>query len=237
MENPNSPLAGAARTGSGTENVAAILPHSASQTGRRIGGKPLEGVPLKIGLGQNINQSGTLALIDNPNCFSKGPNKSWYCIDNTDWPDAVKNQVEVDTWLYRNGRTIVQFDGDRATRMYTLFPSRNVKSVVSHFEAQFGPATEYRNASLPIIGGPPLNNPSWRWLSTSPDRKKTMILEVREFDDERRMISDRTFRIHPSLRTGQHANLPVFIRDGFNAPSNPSRETEKPQIISGIGGA
>lgn len=193
--------------GAGQGDVAAILPHSADQTRRRTGGKPLEGVPLKIGLGQSFAQSGTLALKDNPNCFSKGPNKSWYCIDNTDWPDAVKSQIEVDTWLYRNGRTIVQFDSGRATRMYTLFPSRNVKSVISHFETQFGPATEYRDASMPIIGGPPLNNPSWRWLSTSPDRKKTMILEVREFDDERRMISDRNFGF---IRLYEQGSTPIF---------------------------
>lgn len=187
--------------------IAAILPPSSQKPGTRVGGKPLQGVKLQIGLDQKFRAAKPGNFDKNPNCFSKGPNKSWYCVDNTEWPEAFKEQVEVGTWLYRNGRTIVQFDDNRLTRMYTLFPSRNLKAIVAHFEERFGPATEYRIADLPVIGGPADSNPSWRWLSVSSDKKTTMVLEIREFDDERRMIPDRTVGF---IRLFEQGSTPIF---------------------------
>ena len=144
---------------------------------------------------------------NDPNCFQKGPNKAWFCVENTVWPESIREQVQVDAWLYRDARTIVQYDGGRATRMYTLFPSRNYHRVVEYFEKRFGPATEENVLPLPTIGAPMMKNPSHRWLSVQRDKGRTTALEVREYDDVRGMLPDQGIGF---IRLYELGTQPVF---------------------------
>lgn len=187
--------------------VAAVRSQSRSPTSLRPKNEPLNNVELWIGRNRQLGKAAPQDMKNDPNCFQKGPNKAWFCVENAVWPESIREQVQVDAWLYRDARTIVQYDGGRATRMYTLFPSRNYHRVVEYFEKRFGPATEENVLPLPTIGAPMMKNPSHRWLSVQRDKGRTTALEVREYDDVRGMLPDQGIGF---IRLYELGTQPVF---------------------------
>ena len=169
--------------------------------------QPLKGVGLKMSRTGQLGGPAVPAVEINSNCFKKGPKGSWFCFDLSDWPKDIARHIEVDTWLYRNGRRVVQYDKGNATRIFTLFPSRNFEKISAYFSDKFGPPTVRAVERLALIGAPAIANPSHRWQSEMPDGQGMIVLEIRKFDDERRMVTDRRMGF---IRLYKVGTTPVF---------------------------
>jgi hypothetical protein len=114
----------------------------------------------------------------------------------------VKTDFEVATWLYRKGMSVVRYDEQKASRIYTLFPAKNFAAVNKYFEKILGPATENSEKQVRRIGNEAASNTVIRWVSVARDSDQTNVLEMRKFDDIRGMLPDMAVGVLRLYSTG-----------------------------------
>jgi hypothetical protein len=140
------------------------------------------------------------------NCFQKGKNAGWYCLETADWPGEIRERLRVSTWIYRNAMTIVHYRSGRAQRIFSVFPAKNFNKVVRFLEAKFGPPAEETEQFIALVGAPPKLNLRVKWKRKNADGSIS-ALEVRKFDNVRRMVPDTNIGF---IRLYREGSRPIF---------------------------
>ena len=164
--------------------------------------------PVNLAIGRSLLLGRELSenSITSKNCFRKGADKAWFCLETADWPGRIGEQFEVDAWLYRKARTVVRYEEGRSVRVFSVIPSKNYAKAVSHYVRQFGPPTEVVDGTIARFGDTPLNNPSTRWIRRLVGDRRD-VLEIRRFDDLRGMVPDETVGV---IRLYREGTRPIF---------------------------
>ena len=163
-------------------------------------------VTLTIGETLSLGRTLSDAMSRAANCFQKGKNAGWYCLETADWPDEIRERVRVSTWIYRKARTIVHYRSGIAQRIFSVFPAKNFNKVVRYLEAKFGPPAEETDHSIALIGAPPKLNLTVKWKRKNADGSIS-VLEVRKFDNVRRMVPDTKIGF---IRLYREGTRPIF---------------------------
>lgn len=138
-----------------------------------------------IYLGQHAN-----ALSPAAKCFTKNRGTIAFCLTPTSWPDKVGIHFEVSSHLYKGTQGIIQFDGDTATRVLSLFNRDGIKDVVHHFSTLLGEPTHIFNRTTRTLKMGVIDNPTYVWEKENPTTGINEILEIRSIADIRGSIPD-----------------------------------------------
>ncbi|NVK17617.1 MAG: hypothetical protein HWE30_02850 [Methylocystaceae bacterium] len=138
-----------------------------------------------ISLGQSDDD-----LSSEARCFTKNRGTVAYCITPTRWPVRIARHFDVSTHLYKGAQGITQYDGDIATRLYTLFNQEGFDTIVAYYEKNFGPATHKFERKTRTVKQGTLPNPTYIWRREKPDEGLTEVFEIRKIADTRGSIPD-----------------------------------------------
>ena len=163
-------------------------------------------VVLTVGESLTLGRTLSDAMNRAANCFQKGKNGGWYCLETADWPDEIRGRLEVSTWLYRKAWTIVHYRSGKAQRIFSVFPARNFNRVVRYLEAKFGPPAVETDQTIALIGAPPKLNINVMWNRKNPGGSRS-VLEVRKYDNVRRMVPDTKIGF---IRLYREGTKPIF---------------------------
>jgi len=163
-------------------------------------------VDLSIGRSLKLGRAISESLIADQNCFRKGKDKGWFCLEFADWPKSIESELEVSAWLYRRAHTLVRYENGTAVRIFSVIPSDKYSMAVSHLVQQFGPPARVVNGTIFRFGLKPLDNPSTQWERRLIGNKRE-ILEVRRFDNIRGMVPDEAIGF---IRLYREGTQPIF---------------------------
>ena len=192
--------------------LASRPPTSRRRLGQGGGRRRAEAIPfipaVTLTVGETLTLGRTLsdAMSRAANCFQKGKNAGWYCLETADWPDEIRERLRVSTWIYRKAMTIVHYRSGRAQRIFSVFPAKNFNKVVRFLEAKFGPPAEETEQFIALIGAPPKLNLRVKWKRKNADGSIS-ALEVRKFDNVRRMVPDTNIGF---IRLYREGSRPIF---------------------------
>lgn len=124
-----------------------------------------------------------------------------------DWPEEVRDIFGVNMILYQGLRAVARYDSGQASHFHALYDSRVQKKVVAWAKKKFSPPTDYWRRTIAPFGKPRKPNPTYVWRSRHPKTNKTLVLEVRKFDDSRNVFPDTK---HGSVRLYVAGGEPVF---------------------------
>ena len=137
--------------------------------------------PFRIGeqaaLGQN-HQPGTL-------CTDAAKTDVTACVEPVIWPNEIADAFDVSSLLYRGQKAVVRYSGDRADRFYVVYDAENFTRISAYLQDTFGKADRSEHP-MPVFGNPNAMNKMFRWQRNENGR--TVVLELREFDDLRDMM-------------------------------------------------
>lgn len=150
------------------------------------------GLGKKIKLGQSDNDLSTTAK-----CFTKNRGTVAYCLTPTNWPSSISGMFDVSSHLYQGTKGIVQYDGNIATRLFTLFKTEGFESIIKHYEAELGPATNSFERKTRTMRKGVIENPTHIWVKDQTEDGLTEVLEIRKIADTRGSIPDLQ---HGSIR-------------------------------------
>ena len=140
-------------------------------------------------------------------CIERPLHGSTFCLANLDWPAEIVEQFAVDTAFTLPGEALIRFENGAISRVYAIFDSQNFADVIKHMQRNFGAPSEREIVWMPVMEAPRLPNTTFRWKALSRDRKDTMILEVRNYDDLRRSFADMQ---HGLVRLYRDGSRPIF---------------------------
>ena len=192
--------------------LASRPPTSRRRLGQGGGRRRIEAIPfipaITLTVGETLSLGRTLsdAMSRAANCFQKGKNAGWYCLETADWPDEIRERLRVSTWIYRKARTIVHYRSGKAQRIFSVFPAKNFNRVVRFLEAKFGPPAEETDRSIALIGAPPKLNLTVKWKRKNADGSIS-VLEARKFDNVQRMVPDTKIGF---IRLYREGSRPIF---------------------------
>ena len=162
--------------------------------------------PLRIGDSLGLHRPLSKALAASRNCFQKRGVDGWFCLASADWPTAKMHLFEVDNWLYRKARTIVRYEDDVATRIYTLFPAENFDEIVAYYTAKLGPPNRQANEKVSVIGAKAADIQSVSWVGAASPTGQS-VLELRSIDNIRGMAPDTNVGV---VRLYEKNSTPIF---------------------------
>lgn len=122
---------------------------------------------------------------DDKNCVQKKRGSVAFCLEKVHWPSVMKPHVTTSSVLYKGQKAIVRYDGDRATRYHSLFPSESFEAIASYFGQKYGPPTEQWKRTISPLAKPKLPNPTFIWRTIDTTTRLVTTLEVRKYDDTR----------------------------------------------------
>ena len=140
-------------------------------------------------------------------CIERPLHGSIFCLATLHWPADIVEQFAVDTAFTLPGEALIRFENGTISRVYAIFDSQNFADVVKHMQRNFGAPSEREIVWMPVMEAPRLPNTTFRWKALSADRKDTMILEVRNYDDLRRSFADME---HGLVRLYRDGSRPIF---------------------------
>tara|TARA_Y100001960_G_scaffold281186_1_gene314600 strand:- start:386 stop:787 length:402 start_codon:yes stop_codon:yes gene_type:complete len=114
--------------------------------------------------------------------------------------------MEVNTWLFRDSISVVNYMNGEAVRIFTLIPTGNYTNAVKYYSKTWGAPNRIHNGKIIRLGKSPLNNPTFVWSRTNKEGK-TELLEIRRFDDIRGMVPDETVGL---IRLYRKNSNPIF---------------------------
>lgn len=145
---------------------------------------PLQGVPLTLGRSLILGRQQAAGPEAEQYCLQK---KSWqgvYCVENADWPEAVRDHFSVHSSLYQGTRAVVRYDAGRASRYHSQFNNQDFDKVAAYLESLLGPPTDIPHPKTAWLGRSREPNTTYRWISQgAAGNGVDAILEVRRFDD------------------------------------------------------
>ena len=140
-------------------------------------------------------------------CIERPLHGSIFCLTTLHWPAKIVEKFAVDTAFTLPGEALIRFENGTISRVYAIFDSQNFADVVKHMQRNFGAPSEREIVWMPVMEAPKLPNTTFRWKALSADRKDTMILEVRNYDDLRRSFADME---HGMIRLYRDGSRPIF---------------------------
>ncbi|MDV7340173.1 hypothetical protein RYZ26_11250 [Terasakiella sp. A23] len=148
-------------------------------------------VQAKLGLGRDIK----LGQSDNDlsrqaRCFTKNRGTVAYCLTPTRWPVEIATHFDVSTHLYKGAQGITQYDGDIATRLFTLFNESGFDDIIAYYEKAYGPATNQFVRKTRTFRKGYLDNPTYVWRKENTDEGLTEVFEIRKIADTRGGVPD-----------------------------------------------
>lgn len=174
----------------------------------------------------NAHQSGT--------CIERSLQVSVFCVTNIEWPSAIASSFAQDTAFTLPGEGVVRYENGSISRVYAPFKANDFADVVKFMQRQFGPPLEREIVWMHMIEAPKMPNTTFRWRAVSADRKDSVVLEVRNFDDLRRSFADLN---RGMVRLYRDGSRPIFKhlstmdlmliqrRRVSQAPTAPSKDT------------
>ncbi len=148
-------------------------------------------VKAKLGLGNRIKLGeGDNALSPTAKCFTKNRGTVTFCLTPTQWPQKIEKYFDVSSHLYKGNQGIVQFDGNVATRLFTMFKGDGIEQIISYYENKYGPATHTFQRKTRTVKQGTVENPTWVWRKENLEEGLVEVLEVRKIADMRGSIPD-----------------------------------------------
>ena len=175
-----------ARAPEPTEKVAKPEPAPAAPS-RHV----LVNVPLTLGQSEILGRTPGLDRFDSPDCFRHGEEGVYFCIEDVDWAPQIADDMAISSTLYEGKKSIVRYDHGRATRAYSVFPSKNFDAVVAYFEGRYGAPTEREEKRRSLLAHRHKPNLILRWESKNESDGQTTVLEIRNFDDISNRLPDK----------------------------------------------
>lgn len=172
----------------------------------------------------NAHQSGA--------CIERSLQVSIFCVTDIEWPAEVASSFAQDTAFTLPGEGVVRYENGSISRVYTPFKANDFAKVVKFMQRRFGPPLEREIVWMHMIEAPKMPNTTFRWRAVSADRKDSVVLEVRNFDDLRRSFADLN---RGMVRLYRDGSRPIFkhlstmdlmliqrrrVSQGPTAPSN-----------------
>lgn len=162
--------------------------------------------PLRIGNSLGLHRALGKALAASSKCFQKKGIDGWFCLETADWPSGKMHLFEVNNWLYRKARSIVRYENNVVTRIYSLFPAENFAEVVAYYTDKLGQPNRRGNEKVAVIGAKAADVVSVSWVGASTPSGQS-VLELRSIDNIRGMAPDTTVGV---VRLYEKNSTPIF---------------------------
>lgn len=199
-----------------------------------IGDSVLKNIDLYLGADTVIGRSYVPNAHQSGTCIERSLQVSVFCVTNIEWPATIASSFAQDTAFTLPGEGVVRYENGRISRVYTPFKANDFADVVKFMQRQFGPPLEREIVWMHMIEAPKMPNTTFRWRAVSADRKDSVVLEVRNFDDLRRSFADLN---RGMVRLYRDGSRPIFKhlstmdlmliqrRRVSQAPTAPSQDT------------
>jgi hypothetical protein len=161
----------------------------------------------RLEIGKDLWVSMNSAELDKKaSCFTKKRGTVVFCLIKNKWPRTVAKNFDVSTTLYQGSQTIVQFDENVATRLFTLFDETGFDELVAHYTKIYGaPTHEFMRRTRTFKSY--IDNPTRIWRKENSQSGVVEVLEIRKFADMRGSIPDTD---HGALRIYQEGSREIF---------------------------
>ena len=170
------------------------------------GGKENNLPTFRIGKFLTLGRSLNPKAVASGQCFRKGRDTDWYCLEHANWPQKMARAMGVSAWHYRKEATVVQYKYGKAVRIYSVIPSKTYEDAVEYYSNLIGPPTKVLSDKLARLGNTPLSNPSSFWVNAS-NKGSTETLEIRKFDNIRGLMAYETMGL---VRLFKENSDPIF---------------------------
>ena len=147
----------------------------------------------------NVHQSGA--------CIERSLQVSVFCVTDIEWPSEIASSFAQDTAFTLPGEGVIRYENGRISRVYTPFKANDFADVVKFMQRRFGPPLEREIVWMHMIEAPKMPNTTFRWRAVSADRKDSVVLEIRNFDDLRRSFADLN---RGMVRLYRDGSRPIF---------------------------
>ena len=189
-----------------------IAPDAALDTGpadelTTIGDSILKNIDLYLGTNTVIGRQYEPSLHPSNACIERSLQVSVFCVAEIKWPAAIASSFAQDTAFTLPGEGVIRYENGRISRVYTPFKANDFAEVVKFMQRQFGPPLEREIVWMHMIEATKMPNTTFRWRAVSADRKDSVVLEVRNFDDLRRSFADLN---RGMVRLYRDGSRPIF---------------------------
>ena len=173
----------------------------------RIGDGPMQDIDLFVGRDITIGRAYDPAAFGANDCVERPLHASVFCLTQFEWPAEIAASFTEDTAFTLPGEGVVRYENGRISRVYTIFKAPRFADVVKFMQHRFGPPSEREIVWMPVMEAPRLPNTTFRWSAITADRRDKIILEVRNYDDQRRSFADLD---HGLVRLYRDGSRPIF---------------------------
>lgn len=143
--------------------------------------------PSALVLGDTLRLGMVLAPQQANGCLKKGGGYIAICLLPARWPDSLRHFFDVAGTMYRGTKSIVRYDGKKATQVHILFRKEGFDSITAYVTQRYGEPTGSGTAMIVPFGNPPTENRYAMWTKEISSKSAAIgeTLEVRLFDDTR----------------------------------------------------
>ena len=173
----------------------------------RLENGPLANIDLYMGRDSVIGAPYDKTAFNKDACVERAVHGSVFCLKALNWPAVIASSFNADTAFILPGEGVVRFENGAVSRVYSVFKASDFTEVVKYMQHRFGPPQEREVGWMHMLEAPQMPNTTFRWKAVSPDRRYTIILEVRNFDDLRRSFADME---HGMVRLYRQGSRPIF---------------------------
>lgn len=172
-----------------------------------IGEGVLKNIDLYLGANTVIGHPYQPNTHSSGSCIERSLQVSIFCVTDIDWPSDIAQSFAQDTAFTLPGEGVIRYENGRVSRVYTPFKAQDFAEVVKFMQRRFGPPLEREIVWMHMIEAPKMPNTTFRWRAVSADRKNSVVLEVRNFDDLRRSFADLN---RGMVRLYRDGSRPIF---------------------------
>lgn len=173
----------------------------------RIGTGPLADIDLYLGEKTTIGAPYRAQDFDKQSCLEQPVHGTVFCLAQLGWPSEIAPSFALDTAYTLPGEGVLRFENGLSSRVYAIFKAGDFANVVKFMQHRFGPPMEREIVWMHMMEAPKMPNTTFRWTGITRDRKDTIVLEVRNYDDLRRSFADMN---HGMVRLYRNGSRPIF---------------------------
>lgn len=181
--------------------------HTANHETTRLEDGPVTQLDLYMGKNSAIGTPYDATAFKADSCVERALHGSVFCLKDLKWPARIASSFSADTAFLLPGEGVVRYENGVASRVYSVFKAQDFADVVKFMQQRFGPPQEREIGWMHMLEAPKLPNTTFRWQAFSADRRDTIVLEVRNYDDLRRSFADMEHGMVRLYRTGSR---PIF---------------------------
>jgi len=173
----------------------------------RLENGPLRDIDLYMGRDSVIGAPYDKTAFKREACVERALHGSVFCLKSLNWPAEIASSFNADTAFVLPGEGLVRYENGAVSRVYSVFNASDFTEVVKFMQHRFGPPQEREVGWMHMLEAPQMPNTTFRWKAVSADRRDTIVLEVRNFDDLRRSFADME---HGMVRLYREGSRPIF---------------------------